>query len=64
MEEKFEVGDYVFAEDWCYGRIVYLNNQYAEVDFDTTNGGGCLTFALEDLKHAEPPKRRLNYGEQ
>lgn len=63
MENKFEIGDYVFAEDWCYGRIVYIDENYAEVDFDTMRGGGSLTFLLNDLKHAETPKRRLNYGQ-
>jgi hypothetical protein len=62
MKNEFEIGDYVYAEDWCYGKIVYINEKYAEVDFDTMRGGGSLTFSLEDLKHAEKPKRRLNYG--
>jgi hypothetical protein len=59
---EFEIGDYVYAEDWCYGRIVYIDENYAELDFDTMRGGGSLTFSLKDLKHAEKPKRRLNYG--
>jgi hypothetical protein len=64
MQNEFKIGDYVYAEDWCYGKIVYLTDKYAEVDFDTMRGGGSLTFSLEDLKHAEPPKRRLNYGRE
>lgn len=62
MQKNFEIGDYVYAEDWCYGKIVYLTEQYAEVDFNSTSGGGSLTFALEDLKHAEQKKGVLNYG--
>jgi hypothetical protein len=57
MEKEFEIGDYVFAEDWCYGRIVYIHGGYAEVDFETTGGGGCLSFSFEDLKHAERPNK-------
>lgn len=63
MEEKFELGDYVYAEDWCYGKIVYLTDKFAELDYHTTSGFKNKTFALEDLKHAEKPKRRFNYGE-
>lgn len=60
MKDRFKIGDYVYAEDWCYGRIVYITDKYAEVDFDTARGGGCLTFALEDLKIAKPPKGENN----
>jgi hypothetical protein len=42
--------------------IVNINEEYAEVDFDTLNGGGCFSFPLKDLKHAEKPKRSFNYG--
>jgi hypothetical protein len=63
LMENFQIGDYVFAEDWCYGRIIYINEVYAEIYFDTLKGGDSMTFALKDLKHAEPPKRKLNYGE-
>jgi hypothetical protein len=63
MKNEFEIGDYVYAEGWCYGKIVYIDNKYAEVDFDTMRGGGCRTFLLEDLQHSEKPKRRLNYGQ-
>lgn len=62
MQMKFKIGDYVYAEDWCYGKIVYIDDKYAEVDFNTMRGGASLTFALEDLRHAESPKRKLNYG--
>ena len=64
MEEKFEIGDYVYAEDWCYGKIVYLTECYAEVYFDTLRGGGSRTFALTELKHAEQKTRKLNYGRE
>lgn len=64
MIQKFNIGDYVYAEDWCYGKIVYLTDKYAEIDFDTMRGGGSLTFSLDDLKHAEPKKRTFNYGRE
>ena len=64
MGAKFKVGDYVYAEDWIYGKIVNIDGKYAEVDFDTMHGGGSLTFELEDLKHAEPPKRKINLGDE
>lgn len=53
MSQKFKIGDYVYAEGWCYGKIVYFDEKYAEVDFETMRGGGCMTFAIENLKHAE-----------
>ena len=62
MKQKFELGDYVYAEDWCYGKIVYLTECYAEVYFDTLRGGDSMTFSLTELKHAETKTRKLNYG--
>lgn len=53
MQNDFQLGDYVVAEDWCYGRIVYINNEYAEIDFVTLHGGGCLTFNIKDIKFVE-----------
>lgn len=26
QKNKFKIGDYVFAEDWCYGKIVYIDD--------------------------------------
>ena len=59
-EQTFHLGDYVFAEDWIYGKIVYLDNEYAEISFQTEKGNGYKTFSLTDLKHSETPKRIMN----
>ena len=55
--EKFNVGDWVYASDWCYGCITKIEDEFAVVEFDTYSGGGSCSFMLEDLKKAEPPKR-------
>ena len=31
----FEVGDYVYASDWCYGRIIDLDYDGAFIEFET-----------------------------
>lgn len=48
----FKVGDCVYASDWCYGVIVEIKNDIAHVEFEAGCGGGCLPFALDELKHA------------
>lgn len=47
----FQVGDMVYASDWCYGEIVEIDQEHkiAYVEFETCNGGGCLPFEFEDL---------------
>lgn len=55
--ERFNVGDWVYASDWCYGCITKIEDGFAVVEFDTDSGGGNCKFMLEDLKKAEPPKR-------
>lgn len=55
--EKFNVGDWVYASDWCYGCITEIEDGFAVVEFDTDCGGGNCSFMLEDLKKAEVPKR-------
>ena len=54
--EKFNVGDRVYASDWCYGCITEIEDGFAVVEFDTDCGGGNCSFMLEDLKKAEAPK--------
>ena len=49
----FEIGDYVYASDWCYGRIVDLDDEGAFVEFETTGGGGTCWFYLDELKKAD-----------
>ena len=60
--EKFNVGDWVYASDWCYGYITEIEDGFAVVEFDTGSGGGNCSFMLEDLKKAEAPKRNSKIG--
>lgn len=53
--EKFNVGDWVYASDWCYGFITKIEDGFAVVEYDTCSGGGNCSFMLEDLKKAESP---------
>lgn len=53
MTDKFEVGDMVYASDWCYGEIVRINGYTADVEFETTNGGGTACFELCELRRAD-----------
>ena len=59
--EKFNVGDWVYGSDWCYGVITDIitdiKGDFADVEYETDRGGGSCSFLLEDLKKAEPPKR-------
>ena len=49
--EKFKIGDKVYADDWCYGKIVEIKGDIAYVKFETERGGGCLNFELSELRH-------------
>lgn len=53
--EKFNVGDWVYASDWCYGFITKIEEGFAVVEYDTFSGGGNCSFMIEDLKKAEAP---------
>ena len=48
----FELGDYVYGEDWCFGQIVKLEEDGVWVEFDTERGGGTWVFDYEDIRHA------------
>ena len=61
--EKFNVGDWVYASDWCYGCITEIEDGFAVVEFDTDCGGGSCSFMLEGLKKAEAPKRNGLVGD-
>lgn len=58
--KKFKVGDWVYGEDWCYGRIVAIEDDedVAHVEFETQRGGGCLPFLFSELELADPPKKK------
>lgn len=58
--KKFNVGDWVYASDWCYGCIIEIEDGFAIVEFDTNSGGGNCSFMLEDLKKAEAPYNEEN----
>lgn len=49
----FAIGDYVYASDWCYGRIIDLDYDGAFVEFETSNGGGSFSFYLDELKKVD-----------
>lgn len=46
---EFEVGDFVYGSNWCFGEIVQLDNYGAWVEFDTGTGGGTSYFEYEEL---------------
>ena len=51
--KDFQVGDWVYAEDWCYGQIIEIDGNFARVEFDTGSGGGNCWFDLSDVVLAE-----------
>ena len=55
--EKFNVGDWVYGSDWCYGIITDIKDDFAVVEYETCSGGRNCSFMFEELKKAEPPKR-------
>ena len=54
IDDGFEVNDWVYAGDWCYGQIVDINFEKGEalVEFDTGSGGGSLWFEFGELTRA------------
>ena len=60
---NFKVGDYVYASDWCYGEIVRIENEYADVEFDTGSGGGCLPFGLDELNRSRTEYCEVKFGQ-
>ena len=47
----FNIGDKVYAGDWCEGIIVDIRDNIADVEFETAGGGGCLPFGLNELEY-------------
>lgn len=62
MENKFEVGDYVYAGDVVFGYVTDIEGDKATVEFDTGCGGGSLLFDLSELAHAEEPYDPRKHG--
>ena len=56
---KFEVGDWVFASDWCYGQILKIVDDIAVVEYDTSRGGGNCSFMIRDLEKANAPEKNF-----
>lgn len=56
----YKVGDWVYAGDWCYGRIVYLNDEEVHVEYETAGGGGCAPFERDQISPAPAP---VNFNE-
>lgn len=54
LNDSFEIGDQVYAGDWCYGQIIDISfeNKEALVEFDTGTGGGSLWFEFGELTRA------------
>lgn len=52
----FKIGDWVYADDWCYGQIVDMHSSWAIVEFETYGGGGSYSFKVTELKHAPAPR--------
>jgi hypothetical protein len=58
--EKFKVGDWVYASDWCYGKIIEIDeDNLAHVEYNTGTDGGCMPFELSELELAKPPKKMI-----
>ena len=55
----FNIGDWVYASDWCYGQIVDIDMKHdtAVVEFDIDSGGGSMSFGYDELQPADPPTK-------
>lgn len=53
--QNFEIGDWVYAGDWCYGQIQEIDNDIVYVEYSTVTGGGNFCFELSELQPAPSP---------
>lgn len=53
VAHDFQVGDYVYASDWCYGQIVEIDGDFIYVEFDTGSGGGTVPFEAHEVRLCE-----------
>jgi hypothetical protein len=60
---NFEIGDWVYADEWCYGQITDLHSSWAVVEFQTDTGGGSFSFKLDDLVKAPAPENKREFIE-
>ena len=42
--EKFNIGDWVYGSDWCYGIITDIEDNFAVVEYEADRGGGNCSF--------------------
>lgn len=49
----FQIGDYVYASDWCYGQVVDIDGDFVSVEFDTCSGGGTCLFEAHEVRLCE-----------
>ena len=47
---EFNIGDKVYASDWCYGTIIDIDGDIALVEFENEMGGGTIGFELRELE--------------
>lgn len=49
---NFNIGDRVYAGDWCEGTIVDVDTDlgYAFVEYETPGGGGTMPFKMDELE--------------
>lgn len=53
--QNFKIGDWVYADDWCYGQIREIDKNIVDVEFSTGTGGGNFCFELSELQPAPSP---------
>ena len=64
MNNKFHIGDYVFASDWCYGEIIDIAGDIAVVQFDTGFGDSTASFRLNELRHLTLASQQVDTAEK
>lgn len=50
---NFKVGDYVYASDWCIGKITKMNKRGVWVSYNNRYGSGKCRFAHDEIRLAD-----------
>ena len=50
---NFQIGDWVYAADWCYGQIIDIDEDSVWIEFETAGGGGTWAFDVDQVRLAE-----------
>lgn len=58
--DEFNIGDWVYGDDWCYGQIMDIDNKGALVEYETAGGGGSFWFNFCELEKAPEPKSSIH----